>query len=85
MPYIDQKQRKELDRWLSTIVMFDLPPGELHYVITRLLLKTKPKNYTDYNMLIGVLENIKLELYRRVIAPYEDDKKYKNGEVYEKD
>jgi len=82
MPYIDQEQRKELDRWLESIVLFDLPPGELNYVITKLLLKTKPKSYRDYNQLVGVLECIKLELYRRVVAPYEDRKREENGEVY---
>jgi len=38
--------------------------------------------YDDYNTLIGVLENIKLELYRRKIIPYEDIKIKENGDVY---
>ena len=33
--------------------------------------------------LIGVLECAKLELYRRVAAPYEDDKIDENGDVYQ--
>jgi hypothetical protein len=85
MPYISQEQRQEFDRWLDTIVEFSLTPGELNYVITKLLLKTKPKVYRDYNELIGVLECIKLELYRKAVVPYEDKKKEEHGEVYEQE
>jgi len=31
---------------------------------------------------VGVLECAKMELYRRVAAPYEDKKKEENGDVY---
>ena len=82
MPYIIQEQREELDQWLDQIFLFDLPPGELNYVITRLLLDTKPQSYRDYNALIGVLECCKLELYRKAVAKYEDQKCVENGEVY---
>lgn len=82
MPYISQEQREELDQWLDEIVLFDLVPGELNYVLTKLLLKTNPQSYHDYNTLVGVLECMKQELYRRVIAPYEDKKKEEHGEVY---
>ena len=40
------------------------------------------KNYTNINEVIGVLECAKLELYRRVAAPYEDEKIEQNGDVY---
>ncbi len=36
----------------------------------------------DFNALIGVLESAKLELYRRMIAPYEDVKMKENGDCY---
>lgn len=39
-------------------------------------------NYKDYNEVIGVLECVKQELYRRLIAPYEDKKKDENGDVF---
>ena len=38
--------------------------------------------YHHYNQLIGVLECAKLELYRRLIAPYEDVKIIDDGDVY---
>ncbi len=39
--------------------------------------------YSKINSLIGVLECAKLELYRRVAAPYENDKIDENGDVYQ--
>ena len=58
-------------------------PGTLNYIITRLVhwyLGDKP-NYERYNAAIGVLECAKLELYRRKVSPYEDEKIKENGDV----
>lgn len=60
-------------------------PGELNYVITLLLnkfIREHGKNYETLNKVVGVLECAKLELYRRVVAPYEDEKCKENGDVY---
>ena len=64
-------------------------PGTLNYIITRLCdYWCKPEayageaNYEKYNTVIGVLECVKQELYRRQIAPYEDKKCEENGDVY---
>ena len=59
--------------------------GVLNYCISALLnevLKTNGISYRNINELIGVLECAKLELYRRVASPYEDDKIHSNGDVY---
>lgn len=67
--------------------------GELNYKITmtaleylemarRLRNQDKP-SYSDFNEVIGALECAKLELYRRMIAPYEEQKRFENGDVYE--
>lgn len=54
-----------------------LPPeevdGVVNYVITKILRKY-PARYYHYNKAIGVLECIKQEYYRRVVAPCEDKK-----------
>jgi hypothetical protein len=58
--------------------------GELNYFLTRMILEylgNYPK-YKDFNEVLGVLTAIPLELYRRKIADYEDDKKERNGDVY---
>jgi hypothetical protein len=38
--------------------------------------------YANINEAIGVLECAKLELYRRIAAPYEDHKISETGDVY---
>ena len=62
-------------------------PGTLNYIITRLCDYwcrdfAGEANYEKYNAVIGVLECVKQELYRRQIAPYEDEKCEENGDVY---
>lgn len=79
MPYINQISRQELGRRSPETV------GELNFAVTGLLtrfLTDKGLNYTNYNNVIGVLECAKLELYRRMIAPYEDIRCQDNCDVY---
>ena len=89
MPYIaDLKLRKLYDGLLSSIVtvLKKVPKkkqhGHLNYIMTRLLLDLEPTSYKEFNGLIGVVESVKLEFYRRKIVPYEDKKIEKNGDVY---
>lgn len=61
--------------------------GELNYVITDLIdnylyFQYPVTSYVALNEVIGVLECVKLELYRRIAAPYEDKKMAENGDVY---
>ena len=74
MPYVDKESRKRLDA--------GSPPktaGELNYVITRIvdhyLASKTGLSYAGINEVVGVLECAKQELYRRIAAPYEDNKK----------
>ena len=41
--------------------------------------------YATLNEVIGVLECAKLELYRMVAAPYEDEKRIMNGNISDLD
>ena len=64
-------------------------PGTLNYIITSLCDYwcrdfSGEANYEKYNAVIGVLECVKQELYRRQVAPYEDKKCRENGDVYSK-
>jgi hypothetical protein len=43
----------------------------------------KRVSYTNINAVIGVLECVKLELYRRLAASYEDKKVVENGDIPE--
>lgn len=77
MPYIRKEVREEA-------ATNPYNPGELNYCLTRqidLYLGDRP-NYRLINEVIGVLECAKMELYRRIAAPYEDKKIIENGDVY---
>lgn len=84
MPYIDQDARERL-RWGSDPTV----PGDLNYCITKMIWsylnceRNTPINYAHLNEVIGVLECVKQELYRRIAAPYEDTKMEENGDVYQ--
>ena len=81
MPYIDKMAREYIDNGGKPGTY-----GELNYAITKLCQqfydRTEP-HYAEFNGVIGVLECCKQELYRRVVAPYEDLKISENGDVYE--
>ena len=86
MPYITPQERE----WIYQMLLnfwgkYNLTPGQLNYMITSILIDQYKENesYTKFNELIGVLECVKQELYRRVVIPYEDRKKEQNGDVYE--
>lgn len=95
MPYITQKDRDKIidrcdefgDGEIYTNIQIDNidTAGELNYAITEMMinyLNRKGISYTNMNEVIGVLECAKLELYRRMTAPYEDTKIEENGDVY---
>ncbi len=80
MPYVPQSRRN--DAPAET-------PGDLHYDIATLIDaflyhqpgKGEPR-YTDFNNVMGVLACAQAEVYRRLVAPYEDTKIEENGDVY---
>lgn len=95
MPYIKQERRGQIihtddvfgDGEIFTSINLDTinNPGEMNYAITEMMknyLERKGVSYTNMNEVIGVLECAKLELYRRMTAPYEDVKIKENGDVY---
>lgn len=81
MPYITPDDREAME------LMGPDSAGDLNYVLTRAVVRyieTRPRGlcYDSVNEVVGVLECMKLELYRRVAAPYEDQKIDENGDVY---
>ena len=89
MPYITGDERAELDDLIDGLAdavgAGTAPPdvaGRLNYAITRLAMSVLPVDrYWHAALVTGVLENVKQELYRRSIAPYEDRKMAENGDV----
>lgn len=79
MPYINQTQREALKGRKPNNV------GEVNYVITTAVdeyIADYGLSYERINAMIGVLECAKLELYRRIAAPYENGKIADHGDVY---
>ena len=80
MPYIHDDARLRISQGSAPRT-----PGELNYAITELLIEylTYEKlSYSTLNTIIGTLESVKSEFYRRVVKPYEDKKMRENGDVY---
>src|ERR1700739_2230866 len=81
MPYIKSERREAI---LAGAKPRDA--GELHFAITavvdRYLRDKGGIRYAHLNEGIGASDCAKLELYRRVAAPYEDKKIAENGDVY---
>ena len=79
MPYIEKNDREQLQQRLPDNA------GELAYVLSQNVdayLATDKVNYAKYAEVIGVLETLKLELFRRFTAPYEDAKRSQNGDAF---
>lgn len=85
MPYIKQEDRARLKPLVDAMESTEIrTPGELNYLLTLLthkFLNQKPESYQGYNDAVGALEGAKLELYRRHVASYENDKIKENGDV----
>ena len=87
MPYISQHARSLLKAGRQPETL-----GELNYVITSLCLdwlsefrvtgQVLEGGYGTYAAIVGMLETVKLELYRRAVVPYEEAKIQENGDVY---
>jgi len=81
MPYIDKTLRRKLAEGEAAE-----SPGELNYLITQMvddyIRRKGGVRYAHLNEAVGVLECVKLELYRRIAAPYEDRKCEESGDVY---
>jgi len=83
MPYIVRSRRKVLDKKLKPLIKELQSGGECCYAIVRILECLLPSLcYSHIAGAIGVLETAKLELYRRVAAPYEDHKLKESGDVF---
>lgn len=79
MPYIPMLERDDV------AIYGPKNPGQLNYALSRAIswyLLDEKVSYQRLNEVLGVLEAVKQEFYRRVVAPYEDLKLKENGDVY---
>lgn len=90
MPYIEPEARKKYQNLIKSAkkILQKVPAnkelGEINYLFSEILSQTvlADVTYADAAGTIGLLETMKAEIYRRVIAPYEDLKNGENGEVF---
>lgn len=88
MPYIKKDMREkiypDLEKIIDNVRTFNegQRDGVLNYIFTVMLEGSFDlENYLTYQRKVGILECCKLELYRRGVAPYEEEKKEENGDV----
>ena len=83
MPYLHNDDRVKF-KDILTQLDGGISGAEMNYLISSIIASHVVKHgesYGYYQEMIGALEACKLELYRRMVAPYEDIK-IGNGDVY---
>lgn len=91
MPYVRQEARdrfeheaiEEIMASFAKVSEIHIAPGEVNYIISTIIWELFDRNpcYSTANDLMGVLECVKQEFYRRKVAPYEDEKIKENGDL----
>ena len=78
MPYIKEAARAYIDNGNSP-----RSAGELTYIVyaAALHLLGRAPTFSDFAAVLGAIEAAKMEIYRRIIAPYEDMKVKENGDI----
>ena len=56
--------------------------GDLNYVLYAFCKKHVLVNYNSIKNYVGELRSCATEIERRILAPYEDEKKSSNGDIY---
>ncbi len=89
MPYINSDLRVIYDGIINEfedlVEHEDISVGELNFLITsfmQIYVQTRGTSYQKINDIMGVLECVKQEFYRRLVVPYEELKRESNGEVF---
>ena len=85
MPYINPSVRTTLNDLVEEFNHYPIRnAGELNYLVTQLVhsfLNQHKEGYQNYNDALGALTGAQMELYRRYVVPYEDQKIKENGDV----
>lgn len=95
MPYITPEKRDVLDPVIEHLhrTLVDLEcddpenntEGNINYAITRLLIMVygdkDGTRYSQINDAMGILSCVQAEFYRKVAAPYENQKEFETGSI----
>lgn len=83
MPYINDDRRYVIDFPLQRVADSIDTPGDLNYVICRLWSTKAEHNYHDMSRWLAAVRDAADEISRRVVGPYEDQKCFENGDVFD--
>lgn len=87
MPYVEDDKKIKVDLAIhdlvSNIKFYSV--GQINYALSKILIAYDPQHYLDHNTLIGLLECVKLEYWRRMVVPYEEKKRQINGDIFPED
>ena len=86
MPYINPDDRRHYDDAINLLCtrldQRGWVVGDLNYVFTKILKRgVLNPSYATLNALMGVVECVKQEFYRRDVVPYEEKKIKANGDI----
>lgn len=95
MPYIKKEDRNQLTFTASDSNRQSAPEqglyyerletaGELQYAMALMFksyIERKGLNYQHCNDIMGALAGAQMEFYRKIVAPYEEEKIVENGDV----
>lgn len=79
-----RQQSKDLEEKLQAIGGRCLERGDLNFCIMNLVIgyaKQKGRRYFAFEDIDGALTEVGREFFRRVVAPYEDEKIKENGDL----
>ena len=82
MPYIKKENRIKISPFVDNLFDKLETKGDFNFAISLLiqkLIKREGCNYSNLNDAIGILECVKQEFYRKIVAPYEEIKE--NGDI----
>jgi len=90
MPYITIGDRVDIDDALRKFLnlMGPLTPGQFVYIMYQIAgwqasgggVGNLPVGWTEASRVVADMECAKLEFYRRIVVPYEEEKIYENGD-----
>jgi hypothetical protein len=90
MPYIKKEDRPKFNSVIEDVVdeltehgYATFKVGELNYVLSSIIWKLfdQSPSYSHGNDLVGVIECVKEEFYRRKLSKLEDEKILENGDI----
>ena len=87
MPYISKDERERfrdfIDPLIDELINNKYTPGQVNYIISKLIwsLFDERPSYTKGNELLGILNAVNLEFYRRRLVEYENEKMIESGDL----